>query len=216
RQRGGRDLRRLRVGQRVGGGAGRGRGARFRAGVGRGGVAAAGGGRQQRGGGQYDQELAHRVRPVAKRTSEFSAARPALPSPDPAAPAIGHANARAASRIRRGECPPTDESMKHALLLVPALLLLAPAALAQETTTADGRRIPLLQEGIVVDGQLGDAAWQGALVQEIAYDIQPGDNTPAPVRTIVRMGYTPEALYVAFHALDPDPSKIRAHLRDRD
>ena len=33
-------------------------------------------------------------------------------------------------------------------------------------------------------------------MQEIAYDIQPGDNTPAPVKTLVRIGYTTDALYV--------------------
>ena len=55
-----------------------------------------------------------------------------------------------------------------------------------------------------------------ALVQEIAYDIQPGDNTPAPAKTTVRIGYTSDAIYFAFHATDPDPSQIRAHLRDRD
>lgn len=87
------------------------------------------------------------------------------------------------------------------------------------TATTDyvpGGRIPMLQGEIVIDGKLDDVAWQGALVQEIAYDIQPGDNTPAPVKTIVRIGYTQDALYVAFHALDPDPASIRAHLRDRD
>lgn len=79
-----------------------------------------------------------------------------------------------------------------------------------------GGRIPKLQGDIAIDGMLDDAAWQGALVQEIAYDIQPGDNTPAPVKTEVRIGYTEDALYVSYHALDPDPAKILAHLRDRD
>ena len=101
-----------------------------------------------------------------------------------------------------------------------AALLAAPAFAQTPATTAEthvpGGRIPLLQGDIAVDGKLDDAAWQGALVQEIAYDIQPGDNTPAPVKTIVRVGYTADALYVAFHALDPEPSQIRAHLRDRD
>jgi hypothetical protein len=101
-----------------------------------------------------------------------------------------------------------------------AALLAAPAFAQTPATTAEthvpGGRIPLLQGDIAVDGKLDDAAWQGALVQEIAYDIQPGDNTPAPVKTVVRVGYTADALYVAFHAMDSDPSQIRAHLRDRD
>jgi hypothetical protein len=110
--------------------------------------------------------------------------------------------------------------------LAAALLLCAPFAHAQAPAHGagdaapagyiPGGRIPQVAEGIVIDGKLDDAAWQGALVQEVAYDIQPGDNTPAPVKTTVRIGYTADALYVSFHALDPDPSKIRAHLRDRD
>lgn len=115
-------------------------------------------------------------------------------------------------------------SKPHALAA--ALLLCAPfahaasvqdaGAQAQPANYVPGGRIPLLQGEIAIDGKFDEAAWQGALVQEIAYDIQPGDNTPAPVKTTVRIGYTADALYVAFHAMDPDPSQIRAHLRDRD
>ena len=112
--------------------------------------------------------------------------------------------------------------------LAPSLLAIAvatactaPALAAQTASDATsgyipGGRIPRLQGEIAIDGQLDDAAWQGALVQEIAYEIQPGDNTPAPVKTIVRIGYTTDALYLSFHALDPDPASIRANLRDRD
>lgn len=112
----------------------------------------------------------------------------------------------------------------HSLLAVALAACIAPTAQAspvQATTTATsdiipGGRIPLLQGEIAIDGELDDAGWEGALLQEIAYDIQPGDNTPAPVKTIVRIGYTTDALYLSFRALDPDPSAIRAHLRDRD
>ena len=111
-------------------------------------------------------------------------------------------------------------------VLIAALLLCTPVAHAQDAPAPSGTtgstgiiaggRIPQLQGEIAIDGKLDEAAWQGALVQEIDYDIQPGDNTPAPAKTVVRVGYTPDALYVAFHAMDPDPSAIRAHLRDRD
>lgn len=109
----------------------------------------------------------------------------------------------------------------HALAL--ALLLCAPFAQAQQSERpADppqaglAGQIPRLSGPITLDGKLDDAAWQGALERDIPYDIQPGDNTPAPVTTRVRIGYDDDALYVAFHALDPDPTQIRAHLRDRD
>jgi hypothetical protein len=109
--------------------------------------------------------------------------------------------------------------------LAAALLLCAPFAHAGDPSDAPaaappayvpGGRIPLLSGEIAIDGNPDEAAWGDALVQQVAYDIQPGDNTPAPVKTTVRLGYTADALYVAFHAQDPDPSKIRAHLRDRD
>ena len=102
-----------------------------------------------------------------------------------------------------------------------ALLLCAPFAQAQDAKPATpeslpASAIPRLQGDIVIDGKLDDAAWQGALEQSIDYDIQPGDNTPAEAKTKVRIGYTDEALYVSFKAQDPDPSSVRANLRDRD
>ena len=109
-------------------------------------------------------------------------------------------------------------SKPHALAA--ALLLCAPFAHAQQGTAESGMipggRIPQLQGEIAIDGVLDDAAWAGALVQEIAYEINPGDNVAAPVKTTVRIGYTKDALYLSYRALDPDPASIRAHLRDRD
>ena len=108
------------------------------------------------------------------------------------------------------------------LALALALACASPAVWASQAPATPGQdyipggRIPLLQGEITIDGELDDAGWEGALVQEIAYDIQPGDNTPAPVKTTVRIGYTKDALYLSYRALDPDPSQIRAHLRDRD
>jgi hypothetical protein len=108
---------------------------------------------------------------------------------------------------------------RRRILVLACLFALQPAFAQSPDAPAGyvpGGAIPKLQGDIAIDGVLDDAAWRGALVQDIAYDIQPGDNTPAPVKTEVRIGYTDDALYVSYHALDPDPTAIRAHLRDRD
>ena len=82
--------------------------------------------------------------------------------------------------------------------------------------TATPHQILRLDGEIVIDGKLDDAAWAQAHSVEIAYEINPGDNIPAPAKTLARIGYSTDALYVSFHAEDPDPSRIRAHFRDRD
>ena len=106
--------------------------------------------------------------------------------------------------------------------LILALLLCAPFAQAQQAPrpvlqqAPAGGHIPLLRGEIAIDGVIDEAAWSQALEQEIGIELQPGDNIAAPVRTRVRIGYSEDALYVAFDAHDPDPAQIRAHLRDRD
>ncbi len=95
------------------------------------------------------------------------------------------------------------------------LALAAPAALAAEPLR-DPLAIPRVATDIVVDGQLDDAAWAQAATIELAYEVSPGDNLPAAVKTTARIAYTDDALLLAFHAEDPDPTKIRAFLRDRD
>ncbi|HWM89670.1 MAG TPA: DUF5916 domain-containing protein [Thermoanaerobaculia bacterium] len=69
---------------------------------------------------------------------------------------------------------------------------------------------------IKVDGNLDDAAWQGAAVVELNYETRPAENTAPPVKTECLITYDDDRIYVAFRAHDPDPSQIRAHLSDRD
>lgn len=92
-----------------------------------------------------------------------------------------------------------------------AALLAALPVLAQETT-----RVPHTGTDIAIDGRLDDAAWAQAAPIDLPYEISPADSTPAPVRTTMRIVTTRDALYLSFHALEPDPSQIRAHLTDRD
>jgi hypothetical protein len=106
-----------------------------------------------------------------------------------------------------------------AALALPATALPAAAQVAATTTPAGAqvvRAIPRVETDIVVDGVLDDAAWANAAAVDLPFEVSPGDNTPAPVKTTARMAYTDGALLIAFHAEDPDPAKIRAFLRDRD
>ncbi len=103
------------------------------------------------------------------------------------------------------------------------LALAAPLAGAQEAVEGPpGRqgRPPLQVERaasrIAVDGVLDEAAWGSAAKMELRYETRPAENTPPPVRTEVLFTYDEDHLYVAFRSHDPDPSKIRAHLSDRD
>jgi hypothetical protein len=48
------------------------------------------------------------------------------------------------------------------------------------------------------------------------YEITPGENTEAPVRTDMFIMYGEKCVYFGFRAYDPDPSAIVAHLNDRD
>jgi len=76
--------------------------------------------------------------------------------------------------------------------------------------------IPRIDASIHVDGVLDEPAWQQAAVLEVPFEIQPGDNSPAPVRTECRLAYNENHLFVGFRVYDDHPDQIRAHLTDRD
>ncbi len=84
------------------------------------------------------------------------------------------------------------------------------------TRQLDISQVPFEPGLFTVDGQLDEPIWDRALNIELDYETRPGENTPAPVKTQVRMVDTGTALMVAFLADDPDPSKVRAHFQDRD
>ncbi|MDZ7870197.1 MAG: DUF5916 domain-containing protein [Rheinheimera sp.] len=98
--------------------------------------------------------------------------------------------------------------------LFASLLLLAgaPATLA----AAEPLSIPRVAPAIVIDADLNEPQWQQAREMPIIYDTKPGENTPAPVKTMARVMEDGEYFYISFVAEDPDPSQIRAFYRDRD
>jgi len=76
--------------------------------------------------------------------------------------------------------------------------------------------LPSTTDAIKIDGVLDEAAWQHATQIPIDNETRPGENIPARVATVAYLIENGETLYVAFDARDPDPSQIRAYLRDRD
>ncbi|MCH8101297.1 MAG: carbohydrate binding family 9 domain-containing protein [Proteobacteria bacterium] len=76
--------------------------------------------------------------------------------------------------------------------------------------------LPHTSGSIKIDGVLDDAAWRHAVLIDLAIETQPGENIPARVQTTAFLIEDGENLYIGFKAQDPDPSAIRAYLRDRD
>jgi hypothetical protein len=86
-------------------------------------------------------------------------------------------------------------------------------AFAQETRRLEIRRAT---SPVKVDGSLDEPAWATALVFDLPYEWQPGDNATPPVKTDFLVTYDDTYLYAAWKAQDPRPAEIRAHLMDRD
>ncbi len=69
---------------------------------------------------------------------------------------------------------------------------------------------------IEITGKLDNPAWLLADPIEIKYEVNPGDNTPATERTIVKALYDEKNLYFGFRCYDSKPGEIRANFSERD
>jgi hypothetical protein len=76
--------------------------------------------------------------------------------------------------------------------------------------------IPHAKEAVQIDGVLDDAIWRNALALPLTIETYPRENQMAEVETIAYLVENGDQLLIAFDARDPDPSSIRAYLRDRD
>jgi len=96
-------------------------------------------------------------------------------------------------------------------------ILLLPAALLADNRAAKSifEAIPV-KEAIQVDGKLDDAAWRDAHPVWLAYEFDPGENSPAPQKTEARALYDRQNLYLGFRCFDTRPVEIRANISDRD
>ncbi|MDX1547631.1 MAG: DUF5916 domain-containing protein, partial [Rhodothermales bacterium] len=100
----------------------------------------------------------------------------------------------------------------------------AQSALAENsegvTRSASGRlqvsAVRLTESTIAIDGRLDEAAWQGAPVIEGFRQREPVEGAPATERTVVRVLYDDEALYIGARMFDAAPDSIVARLGRRD
>jgi hypothetical protein len=69
---------------------------------------------------------------------------------------------------------------------------------------------------IALTGKLNDPKWLLANAIDCPFEVDPGENIPAAQRTVARILYSNEYLYVGFDCNDSVPSSIRANISDRD
>jgi hypothetical protein len=78
-------------------------------------------------------------------------------------------------------------------------------------------RVTVLTVAPVIDGDVTEVEWAGAaVVDEPFVQIEPEFGRPSPFRTVVRIGQTSAALYVAFESYDPEPERLAAAVTRRD
>jgi len=77
-------------------------------------------------------------------------------------------------------------------------------------------KIPTISTKPKIDGKIDEEVWTDALVLELNYEVEPGNNIKPQVKTEVLLGYYQNHLYVAFKAYDQKPENIRARVTDRD
>jgi hypothetical protein len=106
--------------------------------------------------------------------------------------------------------------MQKRALLVIALLFVSMVAMADAPPPPAPMNVPRTDAPIAVDGNLGDAGWQGAAVIDKFYETSPSDNIPAKIRTVAYLTYDAKYFYIGIKADDPDPKRIRAPFVDRD
>ena len=92
------------------------------------------------------------------------------------------------------------------------VLTLSPNALADKLNY----QLAHINKNIDVDGVLNEPHWQEATRVAVNYQDEPNEKGTPPVKTDAYIYDDGHNLYVAFVAYDPEPSKIRAALRDRD
>src|SRR5690554_4014152 len=104
---------------------------------------------------------------------------------------------------------------KKAWLFVVPLAVAASPAFGQQGAGIEARRT---SAQVSVDGVLDEPAWASASPYDRFAETFPQDGVPAPdaYRTVVRVLFDDEFIYVGVRCHDPDPRRIVAQLSRRD
>jgi hypothetical protein len=68
----------------------------------------------------------------------------------------------------------------------------------------------------VIDGDISDPIWNKAEAIDAFYQLEPNEAAPASERTVARVLYDENNLYISIMAYDDEPSRITARIKQRD
>ena len=102
--------------------------------------------------------------------------------------------------------------IRHSITWILAILpvFLSPGVLSQ-TVDLNNKRfdIPLVQEAPVIDGRISPGEWDRATIIEDLHETTPIEFSATEERTVFRVMYTEDALYVSAYVYD-DPNQLTA------
>ncbi|HKJ45499.1 MAG TPA: hypothetical protein VJ991_06675, partial [Balneolales bacterium] len=99
------------------------------------------------------------------------------------------------------------------LVLILSMLSLRVMAANSDSTTV---RAVKINRDLNLTGRLTDSLWSEAHRVSLQYEVKPNDNQEAQQKTYAMVLYNQSTLYVGFISKDSHPSKIRAHVTERD
>ena len=102
------------------------------------------------------------------------------------------------------------------LLLILLILSLNVFARDKENDTKSIFQASRVNRPLQLTGKLDDPLWKQAMPVSLNYEVQPGENTPAPQQTIAMALYDNDNLYIGVRCYDTQVDQIRANLSDRD
>ena len=114
--------------------------------------------------------------------------------------------------------------VRHASRSAAVLTVCIPAAVAQTPAVKDfatyrpvahATRITKA-EAPKIDGDLSDPVWNKAQPIDEFYQLEPNEHAPASEKTVVRVLYDEDNLYVSVMAYDDQPDRITARIKQRD